>query len=107
MTITNAQSSDAGVYGLLIGTASGVRENLSATLTVTNAPPPALTLPRYTNGNLQFTLTGEAGSNYVVQSSTDLGASNWVSRVTNAAPFQFVETNLGLSPQRFYRAVIP
>ena len=104
LTISNAQPSDAGTYAFRIENAGGPID-LSATLTVTGPPPAALVSPIYSNGSFQFTLAGETGSNYVIQSSTDLTVSNWVSRVTNTAPFTFVETNFGLSPQRFYRAI--
>ena len=104
LTITNAQPSDAGVYTFHAENEYGFAE-ISASLTVTGPPPAVLLSPKYTNGGFQFTLAGEAGSNYVIQSSTDLTVSNWVSRVTNTAPFTFVETNFALSPQRFYRAI--
>ena len=56
------------------------------------------------NNQFQFTVTGIAGTNYIVQVSTNLATSNWLSLVTNASPFSFVETNASRFPQRFYRA---
>jgi hypothetical protein len=41
----------------------------------------------------------------VVQASTNFSQSNWLSLTTNASPFNFVETNSGMYPQRFYRAI--
>jgi len=105
LTITNARASDAGTYQLRIENSGGWIA-LSAMLTVTGTTL-ALSAPASTNGGFQFTLTGQTGSNYVIQSSTDLGTSNWVSRLTNTAPFTFVETNLSGGPQQFYRAVTP
>ncbi len=74
----------------------------------TNAPAaaPTLTLAGFTNQQFQFTLTGTPGSNYVVQASTNLASGNWVSLQTNAAPFLFIETNVTLFPQRFYRGMV-
>lgn len=71
------------------------------------AARPTLSAPAYTTSRqFQFTLTGTAGSNYVIQASTNLGSTNWVSLWTNAAPFTFVDTNANLHPQRFYRGLV-
>ena len=60
----------------------------------------------YTNNQFRFTLTGRSGANYIVQAATDLSSSNWVSLITNTAPFTFVETNADASGQRFYRGLM-
>jgi endonuclease/exonuclease/phosphatase family metal-dependent hydrolase len=97
----------AGTYG----TSGTVRFDMvtviGTTISASNPPPAAATLSASSlnGGQFQFMVTGTAGSNYVVQFSTNLGGSNWVSLQTNASPFSFVETNSGLSPQRFYRAL--
>jgi hypothetical protein len=57
------------------------------------------------SGQFRFTVTGSAGSNYVVQVSTNLSISNWLSLQTNSSPFNFLETNSGLTSPRFYRAI--
>ncbi|MGO9585226.1 MAG: hypothetical protein ACLP2Y_03315 [Limisphaerales bacterium] len=44
-----------------------------------------------TNG-FMLVLNGVPGTNYVIQASTNL--FNWVALVTNASPFQFIDTNL-------------
>ena len=68
---------------------------------------PQLTAPAYTTNNqFQFTVTGQVGSSYVVQASTNLATPNWLSLRTNAAPFTFVETNAALYPLRLYRAML-
>ncbi len=63
-----------------------------------------LSSPSYTNNQFQFTVTGTAGTNYIVQISTNLATTNWVSILTNASPFTFVETNVNGFKQRYYRA---
>ncbi len=75
---------------------------------VTNPPAiaPSFSLTAFTNNQFQFTLTGTTGSNYIVQASTNLGEGNWISLQTNAAPFLFIESNVDLFLQRFYRALI-
>ncbi len=65
-----------------------------------------LSTPIYANHQVSFTLTGLAGSNYVVQAATSLNSANWVSLVTNPAPFAFTDTNTGSFTQRFYRGEV-
>jgi endonuclease/exonuclease/phosphatase family metal-dependent hydrolase len=97
----------AGTYG----TSGTVRFDMvtviGTTISASNPPPAAATLsaPTLNGGQFQFQVTGSAGSNYVVQVSTNLIGANWVSLRTNASPFSFVETNSGFHLQRFYRAV--
>jgi hypothetical protein len=54
-----------------------------------------------TGGQFSFLVSGNPGSNYVVQASTDL--VHWTSITTNTAPFTFVDTNTAAFCQRFYR----
>jgi hypothetical protein len=49
-------------------------------------------------------VTGNAGSNYVVQACINLDHSTWLALLTNASPFPFVDTAVSNYPQRFYRA---
>jgi endonuclease/exonuclease/phosphatase family metal-dependent hydrolase len=97
----------AGTYG----TSGTVRFDMvtviGTTIPASNPPPAAATLtaPALNGGQFQFTVSGSAGSNYVVQASTNLSGSNWLPLQTNSSPFNFVETNSGSYPQRFYRAV--
>ena len=57
-------------------------------------------------GQFQTLLTGTAGSNYIVQASTNLATTNWVSLRTNASPFTFADTNASAFPGRYYRGVV-
>jgi endonuclease/exonuclease/phosphatase family metal-dependent hydrolase len=79
-----------------------------APLSSSNPPAARATLgsPAYLLGTgIQFTVTGTAGSNYIVQASTNLASSNWVSLVTNASPFTFVDSTTSVQGRRFYRAM--
>ena len=106
-------SSSAGTW-YIFDTASSTAVDLALQGTVTplviatNPPalPPVFTLLALTNNQFRFTITGTTGSNYVVQASTSLTASNWISIATNAAPFVFVESNASVFNQRFYRALV-
>jgi endonuclease/exonuclease/phosphatase family metal-dependent hydrolase len=76
-------------------------------MTASNPPAlaPTLTNATLSSGEFQFLVTASAGSNYIVQATTDLGVSNWISLRTNVAPFTFVESNVFALPQRFYRGL--
>jgi endonuclease G len=75
--------------------------------TVSNpAIAPSFSSLMFTNNQFQFTVNGTAGTNYVVQVTTNLAAPDWIPLLTNAAPFSFVESNALLFGQRFYRATV-
>ena len=73
------------------------------------APTPVLAsaAAHSTNSSFVFNLTGGAGFNYILQVTTNLGASNWISLGTYTAPFSYTDTVAGSYPSRFYRAVSP
>ncbi|MEY4917642.1 MAG: hypothetical protein RL616_1555, partial [Verrucomicrobiota bacterium] len=58
----------------------------------------------FTNGVFTLGVTGTVTVSYVVQTSTNLGSTNWLPVFTNVSPFSFSESNL-VAPQKFYRAV--
>jgi len=63
--------------------------------------PPLLTAGARQAGQFGFTVTGDAGQQYVVQASTDL--VTWSPIETNAAPFQFTDRSASGFSQRYYR----
>jgi len=65
---------------------------------------PALTLLSLVSNQMQFTLTGTASSNYVIEVSTNLGAGFWSPVHTGAAPILFSEP--ATNDQRYYRGKI-
>jgi len=72
----------------------------------TNAPAIAPTFSSFVfiGNQFQFTVTGTAGSNYVVQATTNLASPNWIPIYTNTAPFVFTQLNAPAFSQRFYRS---
>jgi len=80
---------------------------VSGSAIVTAPPsPPVLSSPAIISGNqFQFTVTGTTGSSYIIQVSTNLAGSNWISLFTNTAPFTFANSNASAFPQGFYRAI--
>lgn len=63
----------------------------------------ALTL---TNNQFRFMVNGWTGTNYIVQSTTNLATPNWISVATNVAPFVFIQSNANLFGKQFYRAIL-
>ncbi len=81
------------------GSESGYSNEAGNTVPVTAA---ALTSAARSGGQFSFTVSGDAGQQYVVQASTNL--LNWISIQTNAAPFLFTDSNAAGFKQRYYRA---
>lgn len=113
----SATGSGANAYVPALGTSSYAGSGTTRfdmvtlfgdSITASNPPAVAPTLANavLSGSQFQFQLTGSNGSNYIVQATTDLGDSNWISLRTNAAPFTFVESNAFALPQRFYRGLV-
>jgi hypothetical protein len=78
---------------------------VTITGTPTNAAVAAILAAPTISGNaFNFTVSGSAGANYVVQTSTNLASNNWIPVLTNVSPFNFTDTNFP-ALQKFYRAV--
>jgi hypothetical protein len=94
-------------YGSNVTLVTGQATNLNFIVTRTNWPslqPPL----RLTGSQFQFLLSGLAGQNYTIQSSTNLGGTNWLVVLATNAPCNSV---LIVDPQatnraRFYRALV-
>ncbi|HWI58075.1 MAG TPA: immunoglobulin domain-containing protein, partial [Bacillota bacterium] len=109
-TATGAGSASYVGAGGTYGSGGTIRFDLvtvsGTAISVTPPAPASLSGFIYsTNGPFQLALTGTTGAKYVIQAATDLSLGNWVSLLTNAAPFMFSDTNAGSATCRFYRAV--
>ncbi len=97
----------AGNY-LVVGTIvdpnyqGSVTNTLSINPTITTPQPATVTSAACSGGQFSFTVSGTPGQMYVVQASTNL--LDWVSVLSNTAPFVFVDLNTAGFNQRFYRA---
>ncbi len=100
-----------GAYGIAVNPAAtyvavALREGTA--LLVLNNPPisvaPILSATTFTNGQFQFTLTGESNVTYVIQASTDL--QTWIPVVTNTASDATRSIIINAPDvQLFYRAI--
>ena len=75
----------------------------SIVATVSNFAPRLNTPALAANSNFQFAVAGVAGSQCIIQTSTNL--ANWVALLTNTVPFTFTTNKSTADKQRFYRAV--
>jgi hypothetical protein len=103
LTRTNFQRVNAGNYDVWLTNIAGLQTSAVAILYL-NYPP------RFTNwgvtaeGHFQARFLGAAGSNYILQASTDL--RNWVGLLTNQPAngiIDFIDTNSLNYSRRFYR----
>jgi hypothetical protein len=101
LILTNVLQNQSGTYTVIATNYLGSATNQPVTLTVDGT----ILLTRIGLDAAGFSLSGEgmAGSNFVIEVSTDL--SNWQPLQTNTSPFTFVDTNAPGSAYRFYRAV--
>jgi hypothetical protein len=77
---------NAGAYDVVVSSSYGSVTSSVVNLTVTLLPPVILSAPQITVGKTNFTflLSGPAGSNYVLQVSTNL--LNWSPVSTSTIP---------------------
>jgi hypothetical protein len=104
LTLTNIQSTNAGLYSVVVANPFG---------SVTNTPEQLVVNPANVSIGLSPTLivSGIAGGNYIIQRVADLGNTNsWVTvtNLTLSAPVQnWTDTSLDASlsenPRQFYR----
>jgi hypothetical protein len=105
LTEFNVQLTNAGNYSVVVTNVAGSTNSASATLAVVAWPELADALPG-TNSDFKFLLSGTAGYNYQIQSSTNLMGTNWtvVTTVSNATGQVAVDiTNVPGVLRRFFR----
>jgi hypothetical protein len=109
--IVNYAATDSGGKWYVFDVSGSTAPDLAVSGTIVQVvnPPamaPAFTLISFTNQQFRFTVSGTAGSNYVVQATTNLNLANWIPLVTNAATLNFTDFNVNAFPQRFYRILV-
>ena len=103
-TINPVSTNNTGNYTVVASNTSGSVTSLVAVLTVLTSQA-TLSGSAVTNNTFKFTIGQVSGLNYIVQANTNLSTTNWVSIVTNTAPFTITDTAFTNNPQRFYRAI--
>jgi len=103
LMLFNVQLKQAGSYSVTVTNQAGSVTSSNVLLSVYTTA--AATLDEYslsTDNGFQFRVTGVPGFNYAVEESTNL--FDWISLITNASPYLFVDENATNSPAQFYRA---
>jgi hypothetical protein len=103
LSITNFQCFNQGTYSVVISNVLGSITSAPAVMLLDG--PARINSFGMANGAFQLEFAGPAGSNYVIEASSDL--VNWVPVFTNDAPngfLDFSDTNINFTG-RFYRAV--
>jgi PKD repeat protein len=103
-TLPSFQASNQGTYQVVAGNYLGTATSAPVVLLLNS--PVRLGTFLLTNGAMQLQLVGSAGSNYVIQVSSNLIL--WTPLLTNTPGnglLNFTDTNLAAWPNRFYRAV--
>jgi len=105
-TLGNVQSTNAGVYSVVVTNVAGSITSTNAFLTVSAGAPaqPHVSNLVFSNGVFSLTVNGDSGPDYIVQVSTNL--TDWIGIFTNhlpTPPFNWSDTNAGNFDRRFYR----
>lgn len=106
LTVSNFQSAKEGNYDVVLTNSVGAVTSSVATLYL-NSPVRFGGLSFNATDGFSAMLLGIANSNYVIQATTNLAATNWVSIATNKSIFGIIsitDTNAQNSPGRYYRA---
>jgi uncharacterized delta-60 repeat protein len=107
LTLTNLQPGNIGYYALTATNLFGGTVSSNATLVL----QPVLAVASGPSASLNLNFTGVPGSNYVLQTATNLTSPiQWLPVLTNATDtngvWQFMDTNLD-GAQKFYRVTTP
>jgi hypothetical protein len=104
LTLNDITLDQAGTYSVTVTNIAGSITSSNAVLSVYATA--AATFGEYSfssDPGFQFQVAGVPGFNYAVQESTNL--IDWISLITNTAPFIFTDANATNSPQQFYRTL--
>jgi pectate lyase len=109
LTISDVQSTNAGMYSVLITNTAGPVSSMNASLTLSSTGPtaPQLSAPAYSNGAFSLSVNGDAGHDYILQASSNL--TDWQNIFTNSSatpPFIWNDTGAGNFSRRFYRVQV-
>jgi hypothetical protein len=102
LTLNTVNTNQSGIYAVVITNNFGSVTSSNAVLSVFATAVASFNAISVSDANgFQFTVSGVPGFNYAVEGSSNL--IDWVSLITNTAPFNFADTNTPGNPQRFYR----
>jgi hypothetical protein len=104
-TRASVQTSDAGMYSVVITNLAGTATSSNAQLTVTLPLAPRIqTVSVEPDGSVRLTFSGQAGAPYAIEGSSNLTA--WFVLLTDIltnSPADFVDNSAANERVRFYR----
>jgi len=106
--LVNGSPTNGGTFSFIVQVADHTSATAQQIFTVAiqnNAP--TLTVQGYTNGRIQLLISGDAGPNYSIESSTNL--LDWAAVFTTnapAMPFHWQDPDTSAGPSRFYRTAL-
>lgn len=106
LTLTNFQAAFEAGYDVIVTNSMGSVTSSVASLYL-NTPLRFTNIAHTSNRTVSALLIGRAFTNYVIQSSTNLGSATWLSLRTNSSPvglIPFADTNAPAASNRFFRA---
>ena len=106
LTLLNVQATNSGFYSVTVTNSAGTATSINAMLNVATSPPaqPQVADWAYNHGRFSLTVNGDAGLDYIIQTSTNL--TDWAGTFTNHAPtlpFTWTDATAGSFDWRFYR----
>ena len=105
LSLTNVQTTGAGVYDIVASNRAGLAVSVPATLAVCRPEARILSAAMLPNGQMQLLFAGLPGEVYTIQASTNLADWEPVSVLTATnAPLPFIDPAATNLPARFYRA---
>ena len=101
LTLANLQTTNSGIYKVVVTSSGGSASSKSAGLFVT-------VTGSYVSANVPLALSGMPGTNYVLETSTNIFLPNsWVPFATNTlgsdGNWHFYDPDMGMFSQRFFR----
>lgn len=104
LNLTDIRSADGGTYALRVTNPAGTRFSTAAVLDVLPPVLPVLSNPQFSaGGDLNFSITGEAGDCYALETSTNLLHWSLIETLTNFTGVVHFTENRPDDPQRYYR----
>lgn len=106
LALVNVQTNQAGTYSVMVSNPAGTINSSNALLTILLPQPIQIeNISKTTNGQVELLVTGEPGSSYFIQNSSNL--LDWVS-ITNVVntngSLRVLDSSATNKPLHFYRA---
>ena len=108
LSFPNFQAVNQGNYDVVVTNLAGSVTSSVATLYL-DSPLRLTNTTLTTTNSFNFLLLGKAGTNYIIQATTNLATTNWIPIYTNLATYGltfYADSNRGGYSNRFFRAMV-